>query len=40
LDDHVAHAEAAAVDALAAALKLSSDESQELLHDVQETLFA
>jgi tellurite resistance protein len=39
IDDHVAHAEAAAIDALAAALQLSSDESQEILHDVQETLF-
>jgi hypothetical protein len=40
VDDHVAHAEAAAIDALAAALRLSQDESQEILHDVQETLFA
>ena len=40
IDDHVAHAEAAAIDGLAAALRLTSDESQEILHDVQETLFA
>jgi tellurite resistance protein len=40
VDDHVAHAEAAAIDALAAALHLSEAESQEILHDVQETLFA
>jgi hypothetical protein len=40
VDDHVVHAEAAAIDALAAALKLTSDESQEILADVQETLFA
>jgi tellurite resistance protein len=39
VDDHVAHAEAAAIDALAAALSLSPEESQELLSDVQETLF-
>jgi hypothetical protein len=39
VDDHVAHAEAAAIDALQAALALTADESQEILHDVQETLF-
>jgi len=39
VDDHVAHAEAAAIDALAAALALTSEESQEILNDVQETLF-
>jgi hypothetical protein len=39
VDDHVAHAEAAAIDALTAALGLSSEESQEILNDVQETLF-
>jgi hypothetical protein len=39
VDDHVAHAEAAAIDALAAALALSSDVSQQILHDVRDTLF-
>ena len=39
VDDEVAHAEAAAIDALAAALVLSPEESQEILSDVQETLF-
>jgi tellurite resistance protein len=39
VDDHVAHAEAAAIDALAAALSLSSDVSQQILHDVRDTLF-
>ncbi len=39
VDDHVAHAEAAAIDALAAALRISSADSQEILSDVQETLF-
>ncbi len=39
VDDHVAHAEAAAIDALAAALALTAEESQEILSDVQETLF-
>jgi hypothetical protein len=39
VDDHVAHAEAAAIDALAAALGLSSDVSQQILHDVRDTLF-
>jgi hypothetical protein len=40
VDDHVAHAEAAAIDAFAAALGLTSDESQEILNEVQEALFA
>lgn len=40
VDDHVAHAEAAALEALAGALHLSSEESQEILYDVRETLFA
>jgi len=39
VDDHVAHAEAAGIDALAAALALTPEESQEILSDVQETLF-
>ena len=39
VDDHVAHAEAAAIDALAAALHLPSDVSQQILHDVRDTLF-
>ena len=39
VDDHVAHAEAAAITALAAALELSAEESQDILEDVQETLF-
>src|SRR6202021_182294 len=38
-DDPVAHAEAAAIDALAAALKLSPDVSQQILNDVRDTLF-
>jgi tellurite resistance protein len=40
VDDHVAHAEAAALDAMASALALSADESQEILYDVREALFA
>lgn len=39
VDDNVAHAEAAAIDALSHALKLSNDESQQILQDVQEMLF-
>lgn len=39
VDDHVAHAEAAAIDALAAALQLSPEESQGILRDVHEELF-
>jgi tellurite resistance protein len=39
VDDNVAHAEAAAIDAYASALGLTPDESQEILIDVQETLF-
>jgi len=39
VDDHVAHAEAAAIDALAAALSLPNDVSQQILHDVRDTLF-
>jgi hypothetical protein len=39
VDDHVAHAEAAAIDALAAALELSSEESQAILREVADELF-
>jgi tellurite resistance protein len=39
IDDHVAHAEAAAIDALASALGLSSDESQAILLEVNADLF-
>ena len=39
VDDHVAHAEAAAIDALAAKLGLSSDDTNEILREVQEELF-
>ncbi|MEZ4375894.1 MAG: TerB family tellurite resistance protein [Polyangiaceae bacterium] len=39
VDDHVAHAEAAAIDSLAAALELDAEESQELLREVVDTLF-
>ncbi len=39
VDDHVAHAEAAAIDALAAKLGIDSDSSQEILKEVQEDLF-
>lgn len=39
VDDHVAHAEAAALEALASALHIGSDESQELLYDVRDSLF-
>jgi len=39
VDDHVAHAEAAALEAMASALAISADESQEILYDVRETLF-
>lgn len=39
VDDHVAHAEAAALEAFASALALTPDESQELLYDVRDTLF-
>ncbi len=38
-DDHVAHAEAAALEALASALQISSEESQEILYDVRDSLF-
>jgi len=40
VDDHVAHAEAAALEALASALKIGPDESQEILYDVRDSLFA
>ncbi len=40
VDDHVAHAEAAALEALASALQISSEESQEILYDVRDSLFA
>lgn len=39
VDDHVAHAEAAAIDSLANALELSADDSQEILRDVHDILF-
>jgi hypothetical protein len=39
VDDHVAHAEAAAIDALSAALELTADESQRILGEVQQELF-
>lgn len=39
VDDHVAHAEAAALEAMASALAISAEESQEILYDVRETLF-
>ncbi|MBI2390003.1 MAG: hypothetical protein HYV09_10470 [Deltaproteobacteria bacterium] len=39
IDDHVAHAEAAAIDALAAKLGISDDESNQILREVQEDLF-
>jgi tellurite resistance protein len=40
VDDHVAHAEAAALEAMASALAISADESQEILYDVREALFS
>jgi hypothetical protein len=40
VDDHVAHAEAAALEALASALHIGADESQEILYDVRDSLFA
>jgi hypothetical protein len=39
VDDNVVHAEAAAIDALAAALAIPDDESQAILAEVQEELF-
>jgi hypothetical protein len=39
IDDHVAHAEAAAIDALAGALGVGSEDSQRILGEVQEELF-
>ena len=39
VDDHVAHAEAAALEAFASALHIGADESQEILYDVRESLF-
>jgi tellurite resistance protein len=39
VDDHVDHAEAAGIDAFAAALGIGADESQEILRDVVEELF-
>lgn len=39
VDDHVAHAEAAAIDALAAKLGLSDEDSNQILREVQEDLF-
>jgi hypothetical protein len=40
VDDNVAHAEAAAIDAFSAALGLPLEESQEILVEVQEMLFS
>lgn len=39
VDDHVAHAEAAAIEAFASALGLERDESQSILHEVHDELF-
>jgi hypothetical protein len=39
VDDNVVHAEAAAIDALAAALAIPSDDAQRILVEVQEELF-
>ncbi len=39
VDDHVAHAEAAAIESLASALELDAEDSQALLREVVETLF-
>lgn len=39
VDDNVVHAEAAAIDALAAALGIGGDESQRILAEVQDELF-
>jgi hypothetical protein len=39
VDDHVAHAEAAAIEALSSALGLAREESQEILDDVHGELF-
>jgi hypothetical protein len=39
VDDNVVHAEAAAIDALAAALSIPADESQRILAEVQQELF-
>jgi tellurite resistance protein len=39
IDDEVAHAEAAAIDALAAALGLSAETSNQILHEVHDALF-
>jgi tellurite resistance protein len=39
VDDIVAHSEAAALEAMASALAIPADESQEILYDVREALF-
>jgi hypothetical protein len=39
VDDHVAHAEAAAIEAFAHALALDREESQAILHEVHDELF-
>jgi hypothetical protein len=39
IDDNVVHAEAAAIDALAAALGIPADDSQRILGEVQDELF-
>lgn len=39
VDDNVVHAEAAAIDAMAAALGIAGDDSQRILVEVQEELF-
>ncbi len=40
VDDVVAHSEAAALEAMASALAIDADESQEILFDVREALFS
>src|SRR5690606_24263784 len=39
VDDHVAHAQAAAIESLASALELDAEDSQALLREVVDTLF-
>jgi hypothetical protein len=39
VDDHVAHAEAAAIEALASAFQMTREESQDILDDVHAELF-
>lgn len=40
VDDHVAHAEAAALEAFASALQIRVEDAQEILYDVREDLFS